>query len=127
MRTAVYVCLGIVLAIAAGNWNLQSDDEPAANGNAATSGVIDASRFDTLQEAIDALPAAGGVVEIPPGNYEISQPLVIAGENVLLRGSGAATNIINTNTTGESAIRLVPANFDDIPEGQRHRSGGGFN
>lgn len=119
MRAAVYVCLGIVLAIAAGNWNLQSDDEPATDVTAGSVGVIDASRYDSLQAAIDALPATGGVIEIPPGTYEISEPIVITGENVLIRGSGPATNIINTNTEGAAAIRLIPANIEQLPAGQR--------
>ena len=66
--------------------------------------TIDASRYPTIQAAIDALPETGGVVQLPVGKFEISQPLVIGREDVLLIGQGTATQIVNTNTTGEPAL-----------------------
>jgi len=36
--------------------------EPAA--------VIDAAKFESLQAALDAVPAAGGLVKLPPGKFE---------------------------------------------------------
>lgn len=65
---------------------------------------IDASRYNTLQQAVDALPASGGMVIIPPGNYEINKPLIIRTENTRLQGSGGSTHLINQNTSGEPAI-----------------------
>jgi hypothetical protein len=74
---------------------------------------VDAGRFPTLQAAFDALPATGGVVRMPPGVYEITEPLRITGEDVLLEGSGTATHIRNVNTAGQPAISIVPpAPFD---------------
>ncbi|MGC3966757.1 MAG: hypothetical protein QM775_05115, partial [Pirellulales bacterium] len=35
--------------------------------------VIDATNFPTLQAALDAVPAEGGVVELPPGTFEITE------------------------------------------------------
>ena len=59
--------------------------------------VIDAARyFDPnsptcgLQEAIDAVSPAGGVVVIPPGVYTLRRGLVLR-SGLALRGSGAAT------------------------------------
>lgn len=68
--------------------------------------VIDASRFSSLQAALDALPPEGGVVRLPPGTFEIQQPLVLTRGDVLLEGSGGATHIKNVNTKGEPALIL---------------------
>jgi hypothetical protein len=66
--------------------------------------VIDAAEYPSLQAAIDALPETGGVVRLPPGEFEISQPLVIGRSDVLLQGSGPATHIKNINQQGEPAL-----------------------
>lgn len=70
--------------------------------------IIEAGRFPSLQAAIDALPKDGGVVRIPPGTFEISTPLLVSQDDVLLEGAGAATHIKNTNTAGEAALVLKP-------------------
>lgn len=70
--------------------------------------IVQAIHYTSLQAAIDALPPAGGVVVVPPGEFEIEQPLVIRGEDVLLRGAGTATHIHNSNTEGQPAISLIP-------------------
>lgn len=66
--------------------------------------VIDAAKFPSLQAAFDALPKEGGVVRIPPGTFEISQPLLLSRGDVLIQGSGAATHIKNVNTDGQPAL-----------------------
>lgn len=70
--------------------------------------VVDAAGYPTLQAALDALPATGGVVRIPPGVYEITEPLRITGEDVLIKGAGTATHIRNLNASGQPAVRIVP-------------------
>jgi len=67
---------------------------------------IDAIDFPSLQAAIDALPPTGGVLRLPAGTFEISQPLVISQEDVLIAGSGTATHIKNVNTSGRPAIEI---------------------
>ena len=67
---------------------------------------IDASRYRSLQAAIDALPTEGGVVRIPPGIFQISQPLVINSDDVELTGAGSATHIQNSNSNGLPALRI---------------------
>ena len=47
---------------------------------------IDASQYPSLQAAIDALPAEGGIVNLPPGTFELSEPLVITPRRVRLSG-----------------------------------------
>ena len=71
--------------------------------------VIHAERYASLQAAFDALPPEGGLVQIPPGVFEISEPLRIGVEDVCVRGSGTATHIKNLNQSGEPAILLAHA------------------
>lgn len=66
--------------------------------------VIQAADYATLQQALDALPAEGGVVHLPPGVFEIRQPLVLSRSDVLLQGSGTATHIRNVNEQGQPAL-----------------------
>lgn len=73
---------------------------------------IDASKFPSLQTAFDALPESGGIVLIPPGNYEIQEPLRIKTAETRVVGSGAATHIINRNELGQPALILQPANIE---------------
>lgn len=75
--------------------------------------VVDASKHKTLQSAFDALGDDGGVVRIPPGLFEISEPLTIRVGDVLIEGSGSATHIKNKNTDGKPAIVIAP------PEGKK--------
>jgi polygalacturonase len=66
--------------------------------------VIEARDFPSLQAALDALPAEGGVVRLPPGTFEIDKPLVLTRGEVLLEGAGPATHIKNVNTAGQPAL-----------------------
>jgi polygalacturonase len=68
--------------------------------------AIDAGRYPSIQAAIDALPDAGGVVHLPPGTFEINEPLKIGKGDVLIEGAGTATHIKNVNTEGGSALIL---------------------
>jgi parallel beta-helix repeat protein len=68
--------------------------------------VIDAGRYASLQEAINAVGEQGGILRIPPGTFEIAEPLVISASDVMLQGAGTATHIKNTNTEGKSALIL---------------------
>ncbi len=82
--------------------------------------VIDASGYPNLQSALDALPPEGGVVQLPPGHFEIDTPLVITGEDVHLTGAGPATHIHNANIEGEAALALLPPEpFDRQATGNR--------
>jgi parallel beta-helix repeat protein len=76
--------------------------------------VIDASFYPSLQEAINAVPEAGGMVKIPPGEFEISEPLVISRSDFHLEGSGTATHIKNMNESGRPALIIQhPAKGDE--------------
>jgi hypothetical protein len=82
--------------------------------------VIDAGTHPSLQAAVDALPPGGGIVMIPPGEFELSQPLRITGENIHIVGSGPATHLRNVNVEGAPAIAIVPPEpFDRKATGSR--------
>lgn len=74
--------------------------------------VIHAAKHATLQEALDAVPEGGGVVLLPPGNFEITEPLRVKTSETRLVGSGAATCIINKNENGQPALHIRPATLD---------------
>jgi parallel beta-helix repeat protein len=44
-----------------------------------------------IQQALDSLPASGGEVVLPPGNFEVCQPIVLWRDHQTLRGSGVET------------------------------------
>ncbi len=67
---------------------------------------IEAGTFLSLQDAIDALPEEGGVVRIPPGTFEIHEPLIINKPDVQIEGAGTATHIKNMNTEGKPAMLI---------------------
>ena len=73
--------------------------------------AINAADFPSIQAALDALPVTGGIVQLPPGTVEISEPLVVSTAETRIEGSGASTHIKNNNTEGEPAIRIQPPNL----------------
>ena len=76
--------------------------------------VIDAGCYPTLQAAIGAVPEGGGVVRIPPGTFEINEPLKVSTSDLLVEGAGTATHIKNVNIEGKPALILEhPGGADD--------------
>ncbi len=88
---------------------------PASFNFATGQSVVEASQYDTLQAAADAIPAGGGVLMIPPGNHEISQPLRIKTGDTRIVGHGTASNIVNKNTDGQPAILIENPKFAGKP------------
>ena len=84
----------------------------ALNAQTSAPVVVDAAKHPNLQAALDAVPESGGLVTIPPGNYEITGPLRVKTAETRIVGGGAATHIINKNQTGQPAIILRPAQLD---------------
>jgi hypothetical protein len=82
------------------------------------SGIIDARMYPHLQAALDAAPESGGIVNFPPGNFEITHPLICTRENVRIEGAGAATHIINKNEDGQPALILRHKNFEKDPKSE---------
>jgi len=108
MRRAVIVLLP-VLVLTFCMWSgAGSQEQPAASPGdkrlPGASPTIDAADHPSLQAALDALPESGGIVRLPPGTFEIDQPLVLRRGDATLAGAGSATHIKNTNTDGEAAL-----------------------
>lgn len=91
---------------------LKADTPPVA---------IDASKFDSLQLAIDELPDSGGIVQLPPGTFEISEPLLIYTPETRIEGAGPSTHIKNVNEAGEPAMVLRPPTLDSDPKARLWR------
>ena len=97
---------------------------PAGSGAAELPGAvkeIDASQYSTLQAALDAVPAEGGFVRIPPGRFEIDTPLRVRTTDTLLVGAGPATQLVNTNQDGRPAIVLEHPEYSgrETPSAER--------
>ena len=97
----VAVAAVVVLRIAAA---LGRHDDSSPFQLAGARPAIYASRYPSIQAAIDALPADGGAVYLPPGTFQINEPLRVTASDVLIEGAGAATHIKNVNTEGKSAM-----------------------
>jgi hypothetical protein len=86
------------------------------NENAAE---INAGDYDSLQSALDALPATGGRVVIPSGTYEITTPLRLGTSDVRIEGSGNSTHIVNLNEDGEPALVIAHEKLREVKSEDR--------
>jgi parallel beta-helix repeat protein len=77
--------------------------------------AIDAADYPSLQTALDALPVSGGVVRIPPGIHELSEPLIVRSGDTRIEGCGSATHLRNLNRTGQPALFIRPEAWDSKP------------
>lgn len=80
---------------------------------------IDASQFPSIQAALNAIPDDGGVVRLPAGTFEITEPLVVSKGDVLLTGAGTATHIVNRNEEGKPAVILQHPKGQDVRKDER--------
>lgn len=80
--------------------------ELRADGLPGARPVVDAIRFPSIQAAFDAVPKEGGIVRLPAGRFEISEPLVLQRGDVRVEGAGTATHIVNRNKDGQPALIL---------------------
>jgi parallel beta-helix repeat protein len=80
---------------------------------------IDAANFPSLQAAFDAIPEGGGVVRLPAGTFEITEPLILSRGDVLLTGAGTATHIVNRNEEGKPALILQHPDGADVKKEDR--------
>jgi parallel beta-helix repeat protein len=69
--------------------------------------AISAADYDSIQQAVDALPPRGGIVFIPPGIYEISEPIRIENSDVTVWGAGGSTLLLNTSLDGTNTFEIV--------------------
>lgn len=110
MRNFWFTLICVAAAILLGNaWRSNGiEAQQPAGGLPGAKSVVDAAKYPSLQAALDAVPLEGGVVKLPPGTFEISQPLVARHSDLLIEGSGTATHIKNVNTEGKPALVLRP-------------------
>ncbi len=105
--TRAIVTVAMLLIAANQSGNAQETEPTTARPTTLLPGArseIRAAEFSSLQAAFDAIPAEGGVVRLPPGTFEITQPLVLSRGDVLIQGAGSATHIRNMNTEGQPAL-----------------------
>ncbi len=102
LKTILFLVVTVIIALTAG-----------CAGNETGSKVINAEKFTSLQDAINALPQEGGIIVIPPGKFVISEPLILSKSDVCLRGSGTSTEIINNNTDHLPAL-IICSNADSV-------------
>ncbi|QDU63215.1 Pectate lyase superfamily protein [Planctomycetes bacterium Pan216] len=69
--------------------------------------ALDAAKFASVQDALDAVPRSGGIVRLPPGTILLDKPLEIKTGDTWLAGSGASTHLKNVNEEGLPAIRIA--------------------
>ena len=69
---------------------------------------VEVKQGESIQAALDKLPESGGIVRIAPGNFVISEPLVVRTAETRIEGSGASTHIINKNEEEQPAIHIRP-------------------
>jgi hypothetical protein len=114
--------LVMVLVFSTGGWQLRAGEpgKAAAPEKPATA-VIDASQYASLQEALAAVPAGGGLVKLPPGRFEITEPLVLLRGETRVVGCGAATCIVNCNQEGKPALILQSPERDKDPKARLWR------
>ncbi len=91
---------------------LAQDKQERSGGLPGARAVIEAAAYPSLQAAIDALPVEGGLVRIPPGTFEIREPLRITKGDVALQGSGTSTHIRNANAEGRPAVTIAPPDYE---------------
>jgi parallel beta-helix repeat protein len=83
--------------------------------------AVDASKFPSLQAALDALPEAGGVVNLPPGTVELTEPLIVRTGETRIQGAGASTHLVNRNEDGKPVLLIKPANLEKDPKARLWR------
>ncbi len=96
----------VAVGLFAASQFLTGDDSTKPTGLPGARPAIDASNYPTLQAALDALPPEGGLVQLPAGEFEISEPLVLSTEDVCIEGHGTSTHIKNVNEEGKPALLI---------------------
>lgn len=74
-----------------------------------TSTIKTVKSGESIQKAIDSLPAEGGIVELSAGTWKITSTIRILGKsNVTLRGAGAEKTVLKTGKDSDMCIIASP-------------------
>jgi hypothetical protein len=78
--------------------------------------IVDNVKFTTIQQAIDNLPAAGGIVYVPQGTYAITAAISITKPLILMGAGPQTTEITTTSATIDmlSIATTAPVCIRDI-------------
>lgn len=79
---------------------------------------IDPARHPSLQAAFDALPESEGRVRLPPGRFEIVQPLILSrGADVTAERVRVAGNLVYPlgDPQDSTGIRWAPTKLSTVP------------
>jgi len=89
--------------------SLLASPAPAQPGllSGSRAAFVTVTDYPDIQAAVDALPAGGGTVYFPPGEYSVSTPVRVTGGDVTLAGAGAATHIHNRSTDGGDTFQIL--------------------
>lgn len=119
MKPTCLVLTAAFVAFAAWSWAPQGIAQNPGGGLPGARPTINAADYPSLQAALDALPPEGGMVNLPPGTFEITEPLVLSRGDVLLQGSGAATHIKNLNQDGKPALLVQHPDGAEVKKADR--------
>ncbi|WP_166819820.1 NosD domain-containing protein [Thalassoroseus pseudoceratinae] len=119
MRKNTYTlipCL-LVISVLTGTMLWPDSTKPIVLSGART--VIDAADYKTLQAALDAVPEEGGLVRLPPGRFELSEPLRIERSDIHIKGAGTSTQLVNTNQDGQPTILVAHPTRKEVAKKDR--------
>jgi len=120
INTSSFLILAVVAVAACFQMAGQSGTaQPTITRLPGSRAEIDAATFPSLQAAFDAIPEGGGVVRLPAGTFEITEPLIVSRGDVLLTGAGTATHIVNRNEEGKPALILQHPDGTDVKKDDR--------
>ena len=76
-----------------------------------TSNLITVAPGESIQDAMNSLPAEGGIVELTSGTFVITSTILINKSNVILRGAGMDKTVID-GSSGEFTVIMVHDSLD---------------
>ncbi len=115
MRISLAICVSLVLGgvlfafSRVDGRGLEVDDTQETATLPGAQPTVNAADFSSIQAAIDALPQTGGLVQLPAGEFSLTESLRIDSDDVTLQGVGTATHLVNKNEQGQPAIAIAPA------------------
>lgn len=114
------LCLPTLLYVLHSLRSLEAQEPPAPPTDGPPL-VIDAASFDSLQAALDSVPSSGGLVKLPPGTFDLEEPLVVSTPETRIEGAGASTHLRNRNEDGLPALILRPSDRETNPKARLWR------
>jgi hypothetical protein len=119
--TAVAACALIAACATGADKPAKANEQTAKKPQKAPAATINAADYPNLQAAFDAVPERGGLVVLPPGQFRLTEPLVLSRGETRVVGAGAATCLVNCNTEGKPAMIIEPPGLDKNPKAELWR------